>query len=238
MLDVGCGPGALTLLLAAHVREAVGLDPDPGMRREATRLAAARGIGNCRWVGLAAEQLPGGLGTFRAVTFAQSFHWMDRALVARLVAPMIEPGGAWVHVGATTHRGLADQHDLPLPSPPRQQITDLVKTYLGPARRAGRRTVRDEGTGGEEEIMRAAGYRGPRRRTVDVPRVLERTEDEVVASVFSLSSAAPHLFGKRRDAFEADLRALLRRASPAGRFSERPRDIGIVIWDPPSAEGA
>jgi hypothetical protein len=53
-----------------------------------------------------------------------------------------------------------------------------------------------------------------------------------VAATFSLSSAAPHLFGARLPAFEADLRRLLRRTSPVGRFAERTRDIALDIWRP------
>jgi len=62
--------------------------------------------------------------------------------------------------------------------------------------------------------------------------VHERTEDQVVASVFSLSSAAPHLLGARLGDFERDLRDLLRLTSPDGRFSERLEDISADIWRP------
>lgn len=41
---------------------------------------------------------------------------------------------------------------------------------------------------------------------------------------------APHLFGARRDAFEADLRRLLREASPSGRFSERRPGAEVFVW--------
>jgi len=62
--------------------------------------------------------------------------------------------------------------------------------------------------------------------------VVERTADHVVAAVFSLSGSAPHLFGPRRAAFEADLRALLRDTSPTGIFSQRMREIALDLWDP------
>jgi hypothetical protein len=47
------------------------------------------------------------------------------------------------------------------------------------------------------KIMLAAGFSGPSRMPV-AAHIYERAEDEIVASVFSLSSAAPHLFGERR----------------------------------------
>lgn len=79
LLDVGCGPGvADPLLLAPFFEHAVGVDPDPGMIAEAAREAERADVVNATWIRLRAEDLPAGLGTFRAATFAQSFHWMDR----------------------------------------------------------------------------------------------------------------------------------------------------------------
>ena len=59
---------------------------------------------------------------------------------------------------------------------------------------------------------------------------MERTSDQIVAGIFSLSSSTPHLFGERRDAFEADLRRLLQAANPTGIFSEQMREIAADIW--------
>jgi len=221
LLDVGCGPGSLTLPLAPLFEEVVGVDPDRGMVAEAAGQAALRGIRNARWVTSPAEALPADLGVFRVATFAQSFHWMDRETVARAVRSMLEPGGSWVHVSATTHEGVEDAGELPFPSPPRAAIAELVHRYLGPTRRAG--------ISGEDDVLAAAGFSSPRR--VLVPgHVHERSEDDVVASVFSLSWAAPHRFGDSIAAFERDLRALLRRTAPDGRFAERAREVELVIW--------
>jgi SAM-dependent methyltransferase len=220
-VDIGCGPGSLTLLLAPLVEEVVGVDPDPGIIAEAARQAAIREVRNAQWVTMTAEALPGDLGVFRLATFAQSFHWMDRPAVATAVRSMLEPGGSWVHVGATTHEGVEDARHLPFPSPPRVEIAELVQTYLGPTRRAG--------VSGEDDVLVVAGFSGPRRVIVS-GHVHERSQDDVVASVFSLSWAAPHLFGDRKAQFEADLRELLRRRSPDGRFSEHAREVELVIW--------
>ena len=54
---------------------------------------------------------------------------------------------------------------------------------------------------------------------------MERTSDQIVAGIFSLSSSTPHLFGERRDAFEADLRRLLQDVNPTGIFSEQMREV-------------
>ncbi|GAA1666031.1 class I SAM-dependent methyltransferase [Glycomyces endophyticus] len=227
LLDVGCGPGPLTVLLAPLFAEAVGVDADPDMIAEA-RLKAP-GI---RWERMRAEQLPAGLGTFRVVSFAQSFHWMDRDLVAERVRGMLCPEGAWVHIGATTHRGMDTGEPLAHPAPPWDGVDDLVARHLGPVRRAGQGLLPHGTAYGEDEVMRRAGYAGPEVISVGEGRVEERTEDEIVSSVFSLSSSAPHLFGDRLAPFEAELRELLRGTSPDGRFAERFRDVGIYIWRP------
>jgi SAM-dependent methyltransferase len=231
LLDVGCGPGSLTLLLAPFVAQATGIDADPGMIAEAERLAVRAAVANVRWQVLRAEELPAGLGTFRLVTFAQSFHWMDRPRVAAAVHGMVEAGGACVHVHATTHEGVETGRPLPHPQPPRAAITDLVRRYLGPQRRAGQGILPAGTPGGEDDIYRAAGFTGPRR--LELPgAVVERTTDQVVAAVLSLSGSAPHLFGPRLAAFETDLRRLLDETSPAGIFSQHMREIALDIWRP------
>ncbi|HET6987597.1 MAG TPA: methyltransferase domain-containing protein, partial [Kribbella sp.] len=163
LLDVGCGPGSLTLLFAPLFEEAVGVDADGGM----LEVAASRSeLTTVRWRQLRAEELPADLGTFRVVTFAQSFHWMDQALVADRVRGMLTPDGAWVHVGATTHRGVEGTDELPHPRPPWDDIDKLVARYLGPVRRAGQGVLPTGTRPGEEEVMRAAGYTGPTRLVV------------------------------------------------------------------------
>src|SRR3954452_3797748 len=64
LLDVGCGPGTITLLLADCFEVVVGLDPDSDMLVEAARQAASLEVGNARWVKRRAEDLPAGLGQF------------------------------------------------------------------------------------------------------------------------------------------------------------------------------
>lgn len=225
LLDVGCGPGSLTLLLAPLYSSSVGVDPDADMLAEARRAA---GEARIDWRQLRGEELPAGLGTFRTVVFAQSFHWMDQPLVAERVRGMLDAGGAWVHVSAMTHRGMDGDDALPHPRPPWDRIDQLVAEYLGPVRRAGAGTLPDGTRGGEEDVMLAAGYRGPERVVVTRGEAVERTSDDVVAAVLSLSSSAPHLFGDRLGAFEGDLRELL----GVGPFAERVPDIAAAIWRP------
>ena len=246
LLDVGCGPGSLTLLLAPHVGSAIGVDADPDMLTEADRLAAERGIGNVSWRQLRAEELPADLTTpMRLITLAQSFHWMDRPLVAAVLRGMLDSGGTLVHVSATTHWGTAaagsgwsspastrdnsaQSPELTGNAPPWRAVEGLVTAYLGPGRRAGQ-GVCSVGPHGEDAIYRAAGFTGPER--IEIPGwTVERTTAQIAAAVYSLSWAAPHLFGARLAEFDDELRRLLDRASSDGRFIEQMRPIALDIW--------
>lgn len=229
VIDIGCGPGALTILLAPHVARAIGVDPDADMLAEAARRALECEVTSIEWMRLRAEELPHGLTGAQAVTFAQSFHWMDRPRVAAAAREMLAPGGALVQVHATTHRGIDTEEQLSHPQPPWAAIDELVASYLGPGRHAGGRVLPDGTPGDEDAVFRGAGFAGPDR--VEIPgRDLNRTVAQVTSAVYSLSSSAPHLFADRLADFDSDLAALLTRNSDEGMFSERMREIAVDIW--------
>jgi SAM-dependent methyltransferase len=230
LVDVGCGPGILALTLAPHFAEVVGVDPDAGMLAEGARQAAAAGIGNVRWLRARAEELPAELGPIRAATFGQSFHWMDRERVAALVLGLLEPDGALVHVSDRKDVPEAGDSAYPLPTPPFAAMRELVTDYLGPLQRAGQGVLRYGSPDGEATILRAAGFAEPEHLRVPAEEVMRRSEDDLVAWVYSLSGSAPHLFGDRHGAFERELRAVLRRASPSGWFNEQPPDTEVFVW--------
>ncbi|MGX1241214.1 SAM-dependent methyltransferase [Streptomyces pseudovenezuelae] len=183
LLDVGCGPGTVLLALARYFTEAVGLDPDEDMLAEAERQAERRGVGNARWVTGRAEDLPAGLGTFRIVLFAQSFHWTDRDRVAATVRGMLEPGGAFVHISDVdigdvhiSDAHISDAKDaptatasLPWPASPYAEMGELVREYLGPVRRAGQGRLVDGTPGREDLVLERAGFEDFEQHVVGRP---------------------------------------------------------------------
>src|SRR5919108_233660 len=112
---------------------------------------------------------------------------------------------------------------------PRDEIADLIRRWLGPERRAGQgvRVVTKDMWRSERGIFARNGFRMMREIDVQRDETFERSENAIVASVFSQSGSAPHLFGERVGEFEAELRALLRGRGP---FYERPRFITATIW--------
>ncbi|KUN89257.1 class I SAM-dependent methyltransferase [Streptomyces griseoruber] len=228
LLDVGCGPGIVTLPLARFFTEAVGLDPDEDMLAEAARRAARDGVDNARWVTARAEDLPAGLGGFRVVAFAQSFHWTERERVAATVLGMLEPDGTLVHISELDPPPATEP--LPLPAPPYALIGELVRRYLGPVRRAGQGLLVDGTPGREDLVFAGAGFEHAGRQVVPAGQVAIRTADDLVAWTFSRSYAAPHLFGDRLPDFERDLRAALLGEAADGRFAEHLPPTEIMMW--------
>lgn len=227
LLDVGCGPGVLTVRLAHLFEEAVGLDPDPEMIAEGRRAAQERDIANITWVQALAEDLPAvAPGTYRLVTFGSSFWWTDGARVAEAVYDMLEPGGALVLV---MHRA-GGQSVPPSPGPPpipHAEIEALVEEYLGPTRRAGQGAPPAHGD--DEDAIASTRFGVPQVMFAPGVPDLVRDTESVLAGNFSFSFSAPHLFGDRVEAFAADVRSLLRARSPEGLFWDWPGDTKVVL---------
>jgi SAM-dependent methyltransferase len=228
LLDVGCGPGILTVRLAHLFEGAVGLDPDPAMIAEGRRAARERDIANITWIQGRAEELPAvAPGPYRLVTFGQSFYWTDEVAVAEAVYDMVEPGGALVLVGHQAEGRAVP----PGPGPPRiphDEIGELVRKYLGPTRRAGRSTPPAQALSLPGAL---ASTRFGAPRVIFAPGIPDHEQDieGVLSNYFSMSWAAPHLFGDRVEEFAGQVRALLSERSPDGVFWDWPGDTEVML---------
>ena len=228
LLDVGCGPGILTVELAPSFDEAIGLDPDADMLAEGARRAHEAGIDNIHWVEAVAEDIPGlDLGRFRLVTFGQSFQWTDQVAVAEAVYDILEPGGALALVVHTVE-GRAEPEGPGYPPIPHVEIRKIIRRYLGPRRRAGQGLRPDTFERYADALVRTR-FGAPRSVFAPGRPDIVRDVDGVLAGFLSMSFAAPHLFGDRLGAFEADVRALLAERSPSGLFWDWPGDTEILL---------
>ena len=227
LLDVGCGPGILTVELAPSFEDAIGLDPDAEMLAEGARRARAAGVDNVRWVEAVAEAIRTlDLGRCKLVTFGQSYQWTDQIAVGEAVYDVLEPGGV-IALVVHTVEGRPQPEGPGFPPIPHDELRALVRRYLGPRRRAGQ--------GFTPEFERYADALARTRfgapRSVFAPGRpdIVRDVDGVLSGYLSTSYAAPHLFGDRLDAFEADVRALLAERSPDGLFWDWPGDTEILL---------
>jgi len=227
-LDVGCGPGVLTVRLAHLFEQAVGLDPDAAMLAEGRRAAAEKKAMNIRWVQGLAEDLPAvAPGPYQLVTFGQSFHWTDEQRVAETVFDMLEPGGALALIVHTV-TGRPRPPDPGVPPIPHDEIKALVAKYLGSTRRAGQGTA-PERTHRFEDVLVRTRFGVPRQFFIPGLPDLMRDSESVLSGYFSFASSAPHLFGDRLDDFAAEVRALLANRSADGIFWDWPGDTEVVM---------
>jgi SAM-dependent methyltransferase len=228
LLDVGCGPGILSVRLASLFDEVVGLDPDADMLAEGQKAATASGVTQIRWVQASAEELPAAApGPYRLVTFGQSFHWTDEERVAEAVYDMLEPGG-YLALIVHTVDARPTPTDAGVPPIPHDELRALVARHLGSTTRAGQgvRAPRDHRF---EDILVRTRFGAP--RVVFAPGVpdLVRDSESVLDGYFSTAFSAPHLFPDGGDRFAREVRALLADRSPTGLFWDWPGDTEIVL---------
>jgi SAM-dependent methyltransferase len=232
LLDVGCGPGILTVELAPSFDDAIGLDPDADMLAEGARRAAEAGVDNIRWVEAVAESIPAlELGPCKVVTFGQSFQWTDREAVAEAVYDVLEPGGTLALV-VHAIEGRPEPQGPDYPPIPHDELKALVARYLGPRRRAGQ-GYRDDSMDRYEDALARTRFGAPRVVLAPGRPDIVRDVESVLAGYLSMSFAAPHLFGDRLSAFEADVRSLLTERSPSGLFWDWPGDTEILLSSRP-----
>jgi SAM-dependent methyltransferase len=90
VLDLGCGPGLLSVAFAPFAGHVIAIDPEPEMLAVVRTLA----IANLEPVQGSSFDLGPALGRFRLAMMGRSFHWMDRADTLRRLDELLEHGAA------------------------------------------------------------------------------------------------------------------------------------------------
>lgn len=229
LLDVGCGPGTVGVQLAPLFEHVTFVEPDADMLAEARAHAMAAGLTAAEFLRATAEDLAElDLQRMRVVTFGQSFHRTDRVRVAEAVYDMLEPGGSMALIVHDPSRP-APQQPADTSLIPHGEIRHLVRSFLGDELRSGARLAASYGEERFEETLARTRFGRPRRVFAKGRPDIIRDADSVIASYLSMSFAAPHLLGPRLPAFIDELRDLLERQSPSGRFWDWPGDTEVVI---------
>jgi len=196
VLDLGCGPGVLSLPLADTGAEVTGVDPSADMLAMARRLAADRT--NLRWVHGTAEAAPLA-GPYRLAVCGRSFHWLDRARVLARLERLLEPEGAVVVF--REHREPGREAAW------RPLLAELERRWLPAGPRAWRRHAERAGGPDHETVLRASAFHRLDRLEADVRRAW--TLDGVVGYVRSTSRGKEALAGPDGPQRERELRAAL-----------------------------
>jgi len=228
--DVGCGSGQLTLALARFAGRVVAIDPVDGMLLLGRQAAAAAGLTNIEWLrgdsGQLDRLIPAGT---HVACFAASFHWMDRAAVARTLDRLLAPTGAIV----TINEILEDDEQ-----PAWARAADEVRrTYLGDDFEAAVQSFTRPALD-HRSVLAASEFCDVESVVWEWKRNL--TAEEAVGLQFTYSVSTPERLGDRAAEFARDVHAAVRAAQPDGVFVEPFRVEVLIARRPagPISEGA
>ncbi|MBE9918093.1 class I SAM-dependent methyltransferase [Paenibacillus donghaensis] len=211
MVDLGCGTGQLAMRFSDWFEEIIGVDPEEEMLMLARRLADINRLTNMNWIHGRAEEKAAEQPSFRLVTIAKAFHWMDREAVLNAVYPRLEEGGGIV----ITDNDQQDKEPLVW----QQRVDEIMKAYLGPQRRAGQGTYTPPKEKYEDTISKFP-FRSVKKHTL--PEYTHNwTIESILGNIYSTSYGARHFFGERIEQFEAEMRSALHEIHPEGIFAEQ-----------------
>lgn len=208
LLDLGCGTGQLTVPLARHVAEAIGMDPEDDMLAEAAERARAANVFNVSWVQGASTDLPGPYGRFRLVTMGRSFHWMDREAVVTALDRMVDVAGGIV---------IANDGCLIRPTTAWQRAIDDVQHRFLPDWQAGA-PIPANAHEAHDEILARSAFSRVNRRSLEFTR--SWTIDQALGYLYSTSLPLLELLGDQRADFERDVTDALLSIDAGGLFLE------------------
>jgi SAM-dependent methyltransferase len=221
VLDLGCGPGPLTILLARHAGHVVGMDVDPAMVAAARAEAQGAGATNIEWRIGSSFDLGDDLAPLDLVTIARAFHWMDRDATLRRFDELLSPSAPVALINTELH-----------PSGPNRW-----HTVFEAVRRAHGQF--DEfyhwrkGQNWEDHVsvLMRSPFSHVERFSVFDKR--HPTLDQLVARALSFSANSPSILGdERRRAYEEELRERLLATSPEASFEEIVESVAIVARRP------
>jgi ubiquinone/menaquinone biosynthesis C-methylase UbiE len=224
VLDVGCGPGHLTLKLAPHVARVIALDPLEEMLDEGRRAARELHLSNIDWLcgesGMLAE-LAARIGCISLTVMGRSFHWMNREQTLRDLYSMTGTGGG---IAVITDSGPKDR----VWAPWREIIWDTVKKWLGEERRAGTNGTYTHPEKHHQRMLQESHFQNMEIAHIDIER--NWTLDELVGYLYSASATSVPVLGNKKGPFEAELRERLTEYEPSGRFYETGTVQIIMAW--------
>jgi len=219
LLDLGCGPGQLSLAFASWVAQAVALDPEAAMLEVAAQLGAAIAP-NIEYRQGSSYDLSAdadaGFGVFDIVTIGRAFHWMERADTLVRLDKMVTARGAVVLFNTT----LLDDSAQPWAA----QYRELIGSYSkgAPAH------VQRESPGWEshDDVLARSVFSELERVSVIERRRVSAAQ--LKERPLSMSSLSRERIGGKLDALLASIDALVAAHSRDGWFVERIESTALI----------
>lgn len=226
VLDLGAGPGSLSVPFARAGMAVTAADPEPEMLEGAQAVAKKAGVTLNLWRGGSYDLTPQ-MGPYRLVTIGRAFHWMDRLATLGMLDRIVGPGGA-----------VALFHDAHPVLPENDWFKTLCKVGDRYGRAAQPHIAERKALGHRryEPFLYQSAFTELDGLSVTVRKAI--SEDEIVGRAFSQSTTSPEKLGARMDAFEAELRERLRELSPEGNFIEIAEMVALVARRPSNGNGA
>lgn len=203
VVDVGCGTGISTRLVAEAGCEVVGVDPNRDMLDEARRAGDGDGDGGIRWHLASAEETGLPSGEAAVVLCAQAFHWFRPDDALREFHRLLRPGGRVALLW-----NLRDQVDALTREYDR--IVTIAAQHIDPSRRDARAAL-------DEPLFASELFIDARRLTFPSPQVLD--EAGLIGRAHS-ASYFPQAEPLRTELTEA-LRSAFRRFAVDGKATLR-----------------
>jgi len=220
VLDLGCGPGSLTLSLAPHCGTTIGIDPDAAMIGAGREAAVAAKLAIDWRVGSSFD-LGSDLAPLDLVTIARAFHWMDREATLRRLNELIAPTGAVALVNTELHpvgtgTWLAAFEEL-------RKVHGRFDAFY--------HWRKSEAWEEHVSVLLASAFSQVERISLFERHVASL--DEIVERAFSFSANSPSTLGEDgRAAYEAAVREKMTALEPSGQFPEIVETVAFIARRP------
>jgi SAM-dependent methyltransferase len=220
VLDLGCGPGSLTLPLARFSGTNIGMDPDAAMISAARQAAEAAGL-TIDWRVGSSFDLGSDLAPLDLVTIARAFHWMDREATLRRLEELVAPAGAIALINTELHP-VGENKWLSAFEEIRRAHGRFDDFY---------RWRKSEAWEEHISVLIRGAFNDVERLSVFELNVASL--DEVVARALSFSANSPSSLGEDgRAAYEAAIRERMTAIEPGDRFPEIVESVAIIARRP------
>ncbi|MES2344636.1 MAG: class I SAM-dependent methyltransferase [Chlamydiota bacterium] len=208
LLDLGCGSGQITFLLAPFYKEVEALDIDDHMIQKAIEQAKTKNVTNIAWLHQGAEETSLESEKFDLITIATAFHWMDRPVVLKNAYTLLKEGGGIAIFCAKSwwSSTIAWQ----------QEIIKLIQHYLGTNQPYYPPAFVHNSS--HAALLHAAHFENIQSFTVTTPHFWSLKT--ILGYLYSTAFCNPSRFGKQLEKFEKDVESIFLRHHPSGECKE------------------
>lgn len=211
MLDIGCGTGQLAFRFSDWFEHIVGIDTEPEMIEEGKRLSVETRVENIEWfIGDIDKYKQKSDKTYRFITIAKAFHWMDREKVLDTLYEMVTYGGGIAIIDSFSPK----QEPLPW----QKTVNEVVKQWYGTERRAGNTTYSHPKVS-HQEIVDRSKFDLEKHDLPPYEQVW--TIDSILGNLYSTSYGSKRFLGENVTAFENQLKEELLKIDNTGSFGEQ-----------------